>query len=419
MRFSGRRITWNALWLLAGRVSTQVLIVAFMVIVARRLGESGFGQYAFIASIIFLANVATTFGTDMLVIRTVAAENSLNTIPAAIAVQLALSLVAIGVLILVPGSWLNLTEDGAAAFRIYSFALFPMSIVSVVSAGLRGLEKMRIATALGTGNVLLQVLLTWFFVVGQDGIVVLMKTLLAVQIVTALAGVWAYIRITPRGEPIQLPSVQSVVETLRASFSMALLSGLGIFYQRAAIYMMMLLSGATATGWFSAAWRAVEVPKLGHYSLMGALLPSMARSHTSDNYTDSRSPLFAGSFYASLGVSTAAALVMCLAAYPLITVVFGPGFDPAVHVLQILAWVLLPYTVTNYLSLRVLVVGEEHRLLVPQLVSALVLIPLCIWAIPRWGAPAAAGAVVAAEILLAVGYSHVWWNVRQTHQGQV
>ncbi|MCA9926088.1 MAG: oligosaccharide flippase family protein, partial [Anaerolineales bacterium] len=66
------RITQNAFWLLLARLGGQALMLLFTVLVARRLGEVGLGQYAFIAAMLFVGNVFTTFGMDTYLIREIA-----------------------------------------------------------------------------------------------------------------------------------------------------------------------------------------------------------------------------------------------------------------------------------------------------------------------------------------------------------
>ena len=62
----------NATWILTGRLAAQGLLVLCTVLLARRLGLTGFGGYAVLVSVVSLANVATTFGTDMVLVREIA-----------------------------------------------------------------------------------------------------------------------------------------------------------------------------------------------------------------------------------------------------------------------------------------------------------------------------------------------------------
>src|SRR5512140_2768818 len=81
----------NSLWLLASRVGTQALMVLFTILLAQRLGSAGFGEYAFLAATIFIGNMLTTFGTDILLMREIASRRDFSQLPAALLLQLGLS----------------------------------------------------------------------------------------------------------------------------------------------------------------------------------------------------------------------------------------------------------------------------------------------------------------------------------------
>ena len=59
--------------LFVGRVAAQGLAVVMTVVLAARLGVTGLGEYALVSAVVFVANVATTFGTDMVLVREIAA----------------------------------------------------------------------------------------------------------------------------------------------------------------------------------------------------------------------------------------------------------------------------------------------------------------------------------------------------------
>jgi O-antigen/teichoic acid export membrane protein len=111
---------------------------------ARYLGADGLGRYAFVTSVVFLANTLTTFGTDTLLIRKVSrARSGASPWPAAaLILQLGLSGLLIALLILVAGSLPGASRESAAALGLYSLALIPLSFSTVFSAVLRGHERM-------------------------------------------------------------------------------------------------------------------------------------------------------------------------------------------------------------------------------------------------------------------------------------
>src|SRR5512138_2274939 len=86
----------NILWVVVSRFGMQGLTVLFTLVLARRLGSAAFGAYALIASIIFVGNALTTFGTDMLLIREIAGRDDQSQLLPALVIQLVLSGVFIG-----------------------------------------------------------------------------------------------------------------------------------------------------------------------------------------------------------------------------------------------------------------------------------------------------------------------------------
>jgi O-antigen/teichoic acid export membrane protein len=141
-----RRIRRNSFWLLLARLVTQGQLVMFTVLVARGLGVVGFGQYAFVAAVIFLGNVATTFGTDTLLIREVARTRraAAGLIPSALWIQLMLS-VAWLIVVAIGADTLNgQSAEVVQAVQVYSLSLFPLAFFTVFTAVLRAHERMAV-----------------------------------------------------------------------------------------------------------------------------------------------------------------------------------------------------------------------------------------------------------------------------------
>lgn len=404
----GRRAGMNTLWLFLGRVGTQGLMVLFTILIARRLGEVGLGEYTFVISVVFLANVATTFGTDMYLVRHIAARSYPAFVPEALALQVGLSLPALGVILLLPASTLNLSADGVAALRLYGLSLIPMAFYNVSSAALRGVERMDALVALNLATVAMQVLAVWLLIRPGRGIVLLAGLLLAVQVGSGLLAAALCLSHIPSLRRARSVSIRAVRQVARASAPIAVLSVLGIVYQRAVIYLLMTMSGPAATGWFSAAARMIEIPKFGHVAVMGALLPVMAQAQARPEGAEPFDHLFGLSFAGLIAFSALAAGLLFLLAAPLTALFYGEGFAPTVPVLKVMAWSLIPFTVTNYLSLRIFAAGHEKGMVLPLAGGILVLLATSLLTIPRRGAAGAAGAVLVAECLLALAYALLW-----------
>lgn len=401
-RALGQRVSGNALWLLSAQLGTLGLMLLFTVVLAQRLGEVGLGSYAFMVAVIFFGNTATTFGTDMLIIREVAARGDLSLLPAALRLQLFLSALFIGLVFLGAPALPNQSREAVQGLQLYSLALLPMSFYTVFSAALRGYERMNLVMWLTLALAVLQVGLTWFFIRPASSLVTLASLLLATHV--GVASLAAYFCLT------QIPDFRSNWQTsgavmpalLRASAPIASLALLKVLYQKLSVYMLSTYAGAAATGWFSAALRPIDALQIGHIALLGALFPVMVQKHAGrkkESRTHTR--IFSISWWLLLTLGILGAAILFLLAPLLVQLLYGSRFEPTIPALRLLAWTLIPYSVNIYLSSDLLSAGNERQVAFAFMLSLLVLAGLSGWWIPRWGLLGACLARLSAETIQA------------------
>lgn len=394
----GLRIGKNTLWLFLGRVGTQVLMMMFTIIVARRLGEVGLGEYAFIASTIFLANTVTSFGNDMLIIREIAAKKDFSLLPASLVVQLALSAISVALILLTAPLLPLQTDEVVRALQIYSFVLFPLSFYTVFSAALRGYEYMNSYMWLNLVIAMLNVTTAWFIIQPGSSIVILAWLLLVSQ--TAVTVLAAYICLTQISELCHFWHVsrKSIWRLLCISAPIALLGLLGMLYQKVSVTMLATLAGAAVTGLYSAAIRVVEASKIGHVALFGALYPAMALVQNGTGELKNQwQHIFAFSWKLLLALGGLTSLILFLLAIYLIPLLYGSNYSTSIPALRILAWTLIPYTLNTYLSVSYLSAGKERHIIPALSGSLLGLVVLNLVWIPRFGLIGVCWATLAAE----------------------
>ena len=391
------RLGKNSLWLTAARIGAQALALLTLLL-ARKLGSAGFGEYAFFTTAIFVANVLTTCGTDMYFIREIAARDDLARLPAALWIQLLLSgLFIIAALVAAP-ALPNQSAASLLALQIYSLSLLPMAFYSVFTTALRGRQQMAGYALLNLAGAALQALVVLLFIAVADGIVTLAVLLLAAQVIAALLAGWLCARQINgfwRGWRFSWPDVRAV---FLASASLALLGVLGMFYQKAAVLVLGTLTSAALTGFYASALRVVEASKLFHLAVLTALYPLMAQAEPSGPAADA----IRRSWKGLLAGAVALAVGLSLLAGPVVDLLYGAAFAPAAPVLRILAWTLVPYTVSSFLTLA-FIASNRPRAVGWALTVSLIglgLLSLC-W-IPAYGLSGAAWAALSAEILQAV-----------------
>lgn len=375
------RLFKHSTWLLLARLWTHAGMALFTVVVARQFGGSGFGEYAFMASLMVIGNMLTTFGTDMHLIREIAAREHTRDIPAALAWQVLLSLVLVTAILLTAPHLAFLSAGGVAALRIYSFSLFPLAFFTVFTTALRGKQQMEAYAWLGIALASLQILAVVILVLTTGGLVALAGLLLLMQVLAALLGAVLCSRTIPgfwSGWRLSLRSLQSLVS---ASAPMAVLSALSVLYARLAPALLPFLAGAFQAGVFSAAARLVEFAKAGQVAVFTALYPMMAESkgQSRDWFTS-----FRPSWLFLLGAALLASVGVFVFAETLVGLLLGEEYSGSVPVVRVLAWIILPYTMNTFMTLAFLANGDELVVRNALVASLALLVILVAW----WGGTA-------------------------------
>jgi O-antigen/teichoic acid export membrane protein len=398
---SFKNIGINSSWLFLARLITQGQLAFFSIWVARQLGASGFGQYSIIASVVFLGNVLTTFGTDTLLIRDLARTRRGDdpSISTAIGLQVWLSIV----FILCVSIWVRFfptgTPDTRAGLVIYSFSLLPLAFFSVFTAVLRAWERMDLFLLLSIVTALLQAGGALWVVRGSGSLPALIWFLLLVQVVaTVIAGFFCW-RVVPNFRLKVTFNLKWLAGLVRLAWPLALLSLFGVVYQRVGVLAVSFYGGDAQTGWFSAASRLVEGFKLLHIAVLGALLPALSNR---GNQPQEAGKLFKIAFFCLGGISLTTASFGTLLAGPMVTFLFGMGYTQTVPIFRLLVWVLVPYSLTACLSLRLITRGKERSALAAMAGGLALALGFNLWLVQAHGSVGAAIAAVLSECILAV-----------------
>jgi O-antigen/teichoic acid export membrane protein len=406
------RVGRNAAWLFLGRVASNLLLVLFTALVARRMGTVGLGQYFFITSIVFVGNLASTFGTDMLIVREIAARRDFSLLRPALAIQLAISLLFVGAVLLLSHVTSG-NREMVIALRLYVFSLIPLAFFTVFSSLLRGIEKMESYTLLNLANAVLLVAAA-LLIRPASSIVIFASLLLLVHLAVAAIAVLLALRHVPDLFRICLRPVSPMRIVIRLAAPIGVLGFLGALYQRTSVFMLTMMGGAAAVGLLAAALRPVEAVKVAHFSLLGGLFPAMSQAASVRQPTAKRE--FATVSKTSLGfllfLSVSVAVIFTAFANLIVPFLFGPGFEAAIRLFMILGWMLIPISLTHYYSLLLLSDRRERPIMLSLAIGLVTLIACMFLLLPRFGLAGAGYAMVSAESVQAV---ILWMNWRRRH----
>ena len=365
----------NSLLWLSARLGSQAALALFTILIARQLGSAAFGEYAFVVAIVFIGNMVTTFGTDMILIRDIAARQDYSRLAPSLIIQLSLSAVFIAV---------TFFSTTLVALKIYSLSLIPLAFFTVFTSVLRGQQRMDLYAILGLTTAVLQLFFGILFIQRGTSIVTVAILLLIVQVAAAFIA-WTLCR---RQIPHWTTSRDLFISALKVSAPIAVLGILTILYQKISILMVTFSLDANSTGWFSAALRVIEFAKIGHLAVFTALYPAMAKEQNKG---------FAKEWIVLLFAACALSAFLFLFASPIIFILFGTDYIAAVSLLRLLTWVLIPFTVNTLLVLSFLAIGHERPVLYASSVGLFILVALNMWWIPLTGIVGAGWSLLAAE----------------------
>ena len=371
----------NSVWLLFARLTAQGLAVLFVALIARRLGVDSFGRFAWIAAVVLIGNTFTNFGTDTFIVRELAREGRITGLPST----------ALGLQLLLSALWLIVTFllSPDPPLILYSLALFPLTIFSITTATLRAFERMDLVWTLSLSNGIIQLLAG---VISTDLLTLCLFLLIGQLVLAALS-----YRICFASLPgFSLLPLNDPRPLFKLTLPFAVLTILLVLSQRLGVLSVSALLGDSATGIFSSASRVVEGMKLGHYAVLGALLPVISRGTLESKQSFRRGFIFLMvlSLFMATGLSLFPSLV--------ISILYGNHFSPAVGLLPLLGWSLIPYTVSSFISYEMIAHRQEITLVKATAISLGIFVCLYAWLVSAYLLHGAIVAALAGEILQAV-----------------
>lgn len=388
-------MTRNTLALLLGRIGTQGAAFLLTLLLARGLDEAALGVFALVSTAVFVGNVFTTFGMDTLLLRAVARHPTAEEAPLwpALMCQLLLSAVVVAVIWLWPAAGWPL--------KIYSVSLVPLAFTTVWSAILRGREQMM---AYAAGQLLAaagRVVLAAVALVGWGTLTAVFVALLLGQLLEmGVMGLWV------AQKPVHLIRPERWREAIwhvaRQGAALAAVAGVAVLYQRTPLFLLAAEGTLTQVGWFTAASRVSDLPRLLPYALVGVLFPRLTRQAPPPS-------LWRG----LVGGAVMAAVLVQPMARPLMSLLYGGRYAPATPILQILVWSWVGFVGVLYGSMVLVAHGREKTLLAVHAMALLLLVVVGHMFFNQWGLIGFCWAVVLVEGVQAAVLAFILHNVSQ------
>lgn len=385
-----------------GEAAARLLGFAAMVVAARALGAPMYGVIGVATAITLYLNRIVDWGLELgLGVREVAARPGelVRLLPSLLVARLGIAVVLIGLVVL--AGFGTLPEPDASTIAISSLSL--LGIALGARWALLGLGLHRVAALATLGGQLLTAILLVILVHGPGDVARVPQAQLAGELLLAALVLGALTR--GRG-PVRVAMEQSVVRPLvPRGGALALSALLGLLIYNVSFLFLRAVQGPAAVGYFNAAATLITFfLNLGTaYSM--SLLPTLSALA---GQREQQGALFQTAALQVSALALPVALGGTLLAFPLVAMLYGPGFLAAATPLAILLW-CIPLCVVRDLPLMVLQAsGREGTVLRVTAWAAGLNLVLNAALIPRYGIAGAAWASVVTEaVRLGIAYGAV------------
>ncbi len=371
--------------------------VVVTALVARALGDAGFGEWSTILVVVQLIGYFTSFGVESVVIREATADpdNEGEWLGALLILRSLLSIPAIVVGLVV----LLLLQENTAML-VAGLVLLAQTPFNV-GASLRVTHQLRVSNwvpmaILTLNSVLWGAAVIVIFVAG-GGLVPLAISMTATSVLTATLQAIAAVKIA---RPSLRPSREATMRLARVGLPVGVAGLLVLAYARIDQLLVFSIAGSTAAGLYGAEYRIVEQAHLVPVSLMTTLMPILAAAWTTNRERALRITWLAAEYLtiASLG-GLAVSLVV---ARPVTVLLYGEDFASAAPALPVLAGAFV-FICFGYLTGNlVLIAGLQRRLVVIGLIGLVVNVAGNLLLIPAWGFMGAAWMTLATEAAVVI-----------------
>jgi O-antigen/teichoic acid export membrane protein len=394
-----KRIALNTIAMVSGQVAVKALGLLWLVVVARHLGESGFGFLNFALSLTAIFSVLVEFGFSPVLTRAVARDAGLaeDYLANVLGLRLVLSLLAVPLTVAV--SLVTGADRGTLATVLVLAATMVTSAVwaapnSVFVARERMGHPALVITisklvALGVGLVL---------VARGAGLLAVAAVFLLEGVLNVAIGMPLLTRVL--GVRVRVAFDSALCRRLlREAAPFALTLAFGLLTFKLDVVMLSAMKGAEAVGWYSAAFRLLEGLVYLSAAFVGTMFPVLSRLHaTSEEQLRSTTRR---ALDAVVAFALPAAVALIVLAAPIIHILYGPDYAESVPVLRWIGAALVFVFAGNFLASVLSAVDRQKACLLVTMAGVALNLALNVALIPRLAELGAAVATTVTQALVA------------------
>ena len=378
-----------------GELTSKILGFLAFAYLARVLTVEDYGMLETIVGMAAIGLMAIDFGTGAVGVRRLAQKGSdiSQTLGAVISARLIMSLLVIPALAL---TYLLLVKPAGAETLIWLFAMSLWAAPFSMGWLLQSQEKMTAAAFGPALKMIVFALVVFALAPGRNGL-----AMVGVAEMTAMLVMVLYLTfISARVLKIQRPSLSVPHATNILQESSPL--GLASFVRTAGLYVPVLIvaaiSGGQEAGAFGAAHRLITSLVTFSFTYYFNIYPLFTRKYGTDN--KGLTEILDASVRVTAWAGISAALILTMAAEPLMTLIFGKAYAGAATTFQIMVWMGALVLMSGNARWMLVTSKRQSALLLAQIVSAVVTIGLALVLVPIADSIGAAIAVTAGAVCM-------------------
>lgn len=389
----------NLFWAILGKISNLLSGLIVGIIIARYLGPEQYGLMNYVISYVFLFQVFASFGLDSIETREEARrpEQKDTIIGSAFFIKIVIGIITIAlcvgssclvesdmsVVLLVLLYSSTIVINSAQVIRNYFFSIIQNEYV---------VKTEIFSTIIG---IFLKLLLLYI----HADLVWFILVCVIDPIVVAIGYSYAYTRKVASVFQWKV-NMQEVRYLMKESFPLLMTNAAVIIYQRIDTVMIGQMIDKESVGYFSVASRFVEILIYIPMVLAQTITPILVKSRerNREEYHRRAQHFMDLSVWSSLFAS----VLMALIAYPLITILFGMEYLPAVIVLQVMSFKAVSVALSNTAGALLVTEGLQKFAILRDGFGCIVCIVLNMLLLPKLGIVGAAITAIASNI--AAGY---------------
>lgn len=380
-----------------------------MIIAARYLGVTLFGDFMFIRAVEIILAQAISFGSHRIIVREISVNRQNTSVMSCCGLVVNTVMGAAATLLALGIGWaygLSALSQGCLAAAMISQVFWKYT--DTLRAAFIAHEKMNLLLVV---NTIVKVLILVFFMAVwllDMGIAGLFAGLVAANAIGLAAGAHCYRSRIPK-TPWRLER-NRLVYLIRQSLPMATSQFFVMTYNQAGVFFLKSWHNSAQVSFFQMPQRLLLIIALYPASIILSIVPLVSRLAANP---DTRAELktFIELIWKYLLIATLPVCVLTLS--PLlelgIRILIGPDFLPAADSCRILVWTV-PMIMSNVLLAEILVsMKKQHLMLASEGVCLLATLGFGLFLVPRFGHAGASFALLVANTMLFVcQYVFVW-----------